>query len=156
MSTIRSFVSQFEKEPTTGPRPRMRKAKQLSAVDVALDDARRRAASGDWETAKGSTLVGLYALCHQMIYGVVPSELMQDSVFRIAAKLAAKQMHELFRDDPTEVAAFVRWAWEREKGRVAWAQSKSIDRNRMGWKAQFSRAMETDYRVSRTQRAQRR
>jgi hypothetical protein len=87
-----------------------------------------------------------------MIYGVVPSELLEQQSFRAAARAAAKAMHELFDDDATAVAAFVRWAWEVEKRKNTWAQSKSIDRRRLGWRVQFSRALETDYRIYLKQR----
>ena len=163
--TIKTFVESFGKggksdpgagnngEALTGPRPRTRRRRShLTPLEIVVDDASRRAASGDWAGAKGGTLVGLYALCHRMVYGVLPGELEQVGLFRQACKQAASLMHELFSDDASAVAAFVRWSWEREKRRNAWAQSKQIERNRLGWRAQFSRALETDYRVASKQR----
>jgi hypothetical protein len=145
-SSISKFCEAFAR-----PEPKLRKKRSqpLSALEVAIRDAKYRASSGEWESAKGATFVGLYAMCHQMVYGVVPSELTQPALFRSAARLAVKALHEQFDDDPGELAAFVRWCWEREKRRSTWAQSSGVDRNRLSWKWQFSRSMETDYRISR-------
>jgi hypothetical protein len=149
MTATAAFVAQFEKEK--GPRTRTR-AKALAPIEVAMDDAKRRAASGDWSAAKGSSFVGLYAICHHMIYGVVPDELFQAGVYKVAAKIAANALHDLFADDPDAMAAFVRWCWVREKRKHNWALGNGFDRNRLGWKWQFSRALLTDYRVSTSQK----
>jgi hypothetical protein len=142
---ITDFVNSFDKP--TGPRLRMKRAKPMTLVEIAIDDARRRAASGEWAGAKGAVLVGLYAMCHRMVYGIIPSELFEVPTFRAAAKMAAKAMHELFGDDPAEVAAFVKWSWQVEKRKNEWAQTKSVDRKHLGWRAQFCRSLETDYRI---------
>lgn len=149
MSAITDFVGRFDSaEQSKGPRLRVKKKRStLTPLEVALADARRRAVTGEWGGSKGRTFVGLHAMCHRMVYGVVPSELEQLSLFNAAAKMAAKAMHELFADDPEAFAAFVRWSWEVEKRKNTWAQSKSIDRRRLGWRAQFSRSLETDYRI---------
>lgn len=149
MRHITDFVNSFE--APKGPRLRVKRAKPMTPVEIAIDDARRRAASGEWAGSKGATLVGLYAMCHCMVYGVIPSELSEVPTFRAASRMAAKAMHELFGDDPAEVAAFIRWAWQVEKRKNTWAQSKAIDRKRMGWRAQFCRSMETDYRINQKQ-----
>lgn len=154
MSALTEFVKSVESAKAQAKQPRMRvkRSHTLTLVEVAIDDAKRRASSGEWEGAKGSTLVGLYAMCHRMVYGIIPSELEEPSTFRQAAKMAATTMHELFVDDPAEVAAFIRWSWEVEKRKNTWAQSKSIDRRRLGWRAQFSRALQTDYRIGQKQK----
>jgi hypothetical protein len=138
-------------EPGT-PRVRRGGRKQLLPVEVALDDARRRAGSGEWEGAKGSTLVGLYALCHQLIYGIVPEELRELPAFRGAAKQAAGFVHAHFGDDYGAAAAFVKWAWEREKKKHVWALKNGATRNRMSWRLQFSASLLTDWRVERQPR----
>ena len=150
MSQLKAFLD----DPTLAVRkpPGPRRAKALSPLEVAVDDASRRAESGDWEGAKGSSFIGLYALCHRMVYGILPCELQELGCFRAAAKQAALVAHTAFGDDPSEMAEFVRWAWEREKARAKWARSQHFDRNRMGWRMQFSRGLETDYRVAKAQR----
>lgn len=149
MTMLKGFLEGFDKpEPSAnGPKPRTRR-RHLTHLEIAVDDAKRRASSGDWDGAKGATLVGLYAMCHRMVYGVLPGELEQIGVFRAASKQALRCVHELFNDDACAVAAFVRWSWEREKRRDAWAREKMIERSRLGWRAQFSRGLETDYRVA--------
>ena len=155
MSSISDFVGRFDAPEPAGPRLRTKKKPQrttLTPLEVAIDDARRRAVSGEWGGSKGRTFVGLHAMCHRMVYGVVPSELEQLGTMNAASKLAAKAMHEMFGDDPEAFAAFVRWTWEVEKRKNTWAQSKSIDRRRLGWRMQFSRALECDYRIDLKQR----
>lgn len=149
--SISEFVARFEEEEKK-PRQRVRRSKALSPVEVAIDDASRRAKSGEWAGSKGKTFVGLYAMCHRLVYGVIPSEVQDVAGFSAASKNAARALHELFADDPHEMASFIRWAWEVEKRKNAWAQSKAIDRKRLGWRAQFSRALETDYRIYLKQR----
>lgn len=150
MSAIASFCEDFSK-PRGGPKIR-RRTKPLPAITVAMDDARRRAMTGDWTGSKGSTLVGLYAICHKMIYGVVPDELYHAATMRAASRLAASSLHVVFRDEASEAVAFIRWSWEREKRKNAWASQKGFDRSRLGWKFQFSRSLFTDYRVHRQTR----
>jgi hypothetical protein len=166
MSAISQFVNSFEPAPKqprlrvkakpTEPAPKRAKRVHLTSVEVAVDDASRRALSGEWEGAKGATFVGLYAMCHRMVYGVTPSELQLQSVFNVAAKTARKAMHELFNDDAAEFAAFIRWAWEAEKRKAAWAQQKAFDRRRLSWRYQFSRSLETDYRIDLKSKGRRR
>lgn len=148
MSATARFIESVQETKTR----QVLKPHQLSPVEVALDDAKRRARSGEWEDAKAATLVGLYALCHQMVYGVVPSELKQVGLFRAATRMAKRMMHEYFDDDPSQVVELIRWSWEREKRKNTWAQSHAIDRNRLSWKWQFAASMETDYRIARTQK----
>ena len=88
---IASFLAKVPPPPTPG-RPRVRRGgrRKLSPLDVAVDDAQRRSASGDWgEGTKGATLVGLYAFCHRLTYGIVPDELQEQRLFYAAAKRAA-------------------------------------------------------------------
>lgn len=146
MNATAFLLEQFE------DKPRGRRSKQLLPLDVAIRDARHRAATGEWDGTKGSTLVGLYAMCHEMIYGVVPEELKNLGLFRAAARNSARALHEVFADDIVKCIEFVRWTWEREKRKNAWAQSNGVDRNRMSWKWQFSAGMVTDYRVSLQQK----
>lgn len=129
-----------------------KRPKQLTQVDVAMRDAKRRAASGEWDGSKGSTFIGLYAMCHEMVYGVIPDELYSAGIFKAAARNAANAMHEMFEDDPVKVVVFMRWAWAREKRKHEWAQQQGFDRNRMSWKWQFARNLLTDYRISLTQK----
>jgi hypothetical protein len=140
MSDIAKFCDQFE-------RSKVKRSKALPQVDVAIDDAKRRALSGEWNDSKGATFVGLHAFCHKMVYGIVPDELYVPGLFRAAARGAAKALHEFFDDDPAELAAFVRWSWEREKRKNSWAQANGVDRSRLSWKWQFSRSLLTDYKI---------
>lgn len=149
--TIAAFCREFEK-PAKQAASVSRRAPTLAPIEVALDDAKRRAASGEWEGCKGSSFVGLYAMCHRMIYGVIPDELYAIGNFRIACKSAAKMLHDSFDDDVSTMAEFVRWSWMREKRKHDWALAKGFDRNRLSWKWQFSLGLLTDFRIARNQK----
>lgn len=142
-------------EDVKQPRTRTRRRLHLHPIEVAVDDAKRRATSGDWEGAKGSTFIGLHALCHRMVYGIIPEELYAEGVMRAAVRNAASALHQMFGDDGHEMADFVRWTWEREKRKSTWAQANGYDRNRLMWKWQFSRSLLTDYRIARSQKTRR-
>lgn len=144
-------TEQFVSRPARRSGPRGAKS-HLSPVQVAVHDANRRAISGEWDTAKGATFVGLYAMCHQMVYGVLPAELDPPGIFRQAAKAAAQAMHQMFDDDPYEVVKFLRWTWEREKRRNSYSQKSGHERSRLMWRWQFSRAVYTDYLVAKRSR----
>lgn len=146
-----SAITAFMEHAAT-PKSREKRAKPLTEVDVAIRDAKRRAASGEWAGSKGSTFIGLYAMCHEMVYGVIPDELYSAGMFRAAAKSAANALHELFDDEPVRVVLFIKWAWEREKRKNEWALRQGFDRNRLSWKWQFSPNMLTDWRISLTQK----
>lgn len=107
--------------------------------------AEARAKSGDWEGADSRTLLGLYAWCHRSVYGVEPIELRSIGEFRIAARAALRVLHSHFADDVAQCAIFIRWSWKREKERAAWAAREKKDRNRMGWRLQFSDRQVTDF-----------
>lgn len=147
MSAVAAFLDHVE-TIKRGPRRRVK----FSLIEAAMIDAKHRAKTGDWENAKPTAFIGLHALCHQMIYGVHPLELDQTGLFRAAARLAARAQHDLFGDDPTKMAEFVRWTWEREKRKNTWAQAKQVERNRLSWRWQFGRDLVTDYRIAMSQR----
>lgn len=124
----------------------VRERKKTSA-EIAEADARRRAQTGEWEDAKPSTLVGLYAVCHRMVYGVAPIEFEDNAEFASATRSASALLTSQFAGDAVAFAAFVRWAWKREQGRAKWAREQGRDLNRMVWRFVFSRSKVGDYRV---------
>lgn len=117
---------------------------------AALQSARRRAQSGEWATADGEALVGLYAVCHELVYGALPEELEEVALFRQASRTAAKLLRESFGGEVDGAVEFLKWVWEREQGRVRWAASQQppVQRGRLGWRLSFSAAFVTDYRVA--------
>lgn len=151
---IGAFVQKATPPEVQKGRSRVRRGgkRKLTPLEVAVDDASRRSTSGVWEDAKGATLVGLYAFAHKLTYGVLPDELQDARLFTVASKLAARMVHVHFGDDWSRSVDFIRWTWEREKGRDAWARAQGVDRNRMSWKLQFSASFVTDYRAAPTRR----
>lgn len=126
--------------------PGTKRGRTLPPVEVAINEAERRATAADWEDATGRAFVGLYALCHRLVYGVVPVDLDAANLAR-ASKLAASCLHKHFADDRAEFVEFVKWSWEREKGKEAWALRNGVTRGRLSAMAQFSGGLVTDYRV---------
>lgn len=121
-----------------------------NALDEALDDARGRARTGEWADARGPALVGLYALCHELVYGVEAAELRSAGEWSAAVRCAGRALAEHFGGDADLMADFVKWTWEREKGREAWARRTRANRPRLGWRLQFSPRVVTDWRVDVT------
>lgn len=121
----------------------------LLPVEEQLDNAERRARSGDWDSACGATMVGLYAFCHRLIYGIVPEELKEPGTFKVAARVAARFVRTHFDGDWSVAAEFLKWSWEREKGRHTWGLANGVQRSRLSWRLQFSATMVTDWKVGR-------
>jgi len=139
---LAAFLTHGTRRPKADQRGR-----KLSELEAAMIDAEKRSASGDWDGVGGATLVGLYAVCHRMVYGVPPADLAERASFARAAKIAAGCMHKHFADDRDAVVEFVRWSWVREEGREQWAARNGQTRNRLGFLLQFSPSLVTDYRV---------
>lgn len=139
---------------TTQP-PGTRRTASIGPLDGLLEDAEKRASSGDWEGASARSFVGLYALCHRLTYGVDASELEDRMTLQNATRAAARALHVHFADDKSEMVEFMKWVWERERGRDAWAAQQGKVRNRLGIRFAFSAHLVTDYRVDQHRRAQR-
>lgn len=128
------------------------RARAMPDIQAAMLAAEGRAKSGDWSGADARTMLGLYAWCHRSVYGVAPVELENVGEFKIASRAALRVLHDRFDDDPAQCAIFIRWSWKREKERAAWAAREKKDRNRMGWRLQFSDRQVTDFRVAASAR----
>jgi hypothetical protein len=124
-----------------------RKRTTVPDVHVAMHDAERRASDADWTHVTGRVFVGLYALCHRVVYRVVPTELENPQLYAQACRQAELCYRRNFRDDPDACVEYVKWAWTRERGRRDWALSKGIDRNRLRPRQLFSQAFVDDYHV---------
>ena len=123
------------------------RARPLEGLDAEILKAETRARSGEWADAKPAVFIGLYAICHRLVYGVLPLELKEQAEFRQASRSALTCLHAHFDDDCDAFATFVRWAWKREEGRAKYAKEQGWDRKRMGWRLLFSAHTVTDYRA---------
>lgn len=150
-SDVTGAAADFLDDPVASQRlPGMKRAAPLKDIEVAVREAERRARSGEWGDADARTLVGFYAWCHRSVYTVLPVELEGVGEFRIAARAALRVLHDRFDDDAARAAHFIKWSWKREKERADWCRANKRDRNRMGWRLQFSDRQVTDYRVATT------
>lgn len=128
----------------------MKRDRALTDFEVAVQGAENKARSGDWIVADGKVLVGLCAVCHKMVYGLLPLELeKQQREFRAATREASRILRVHFNNDIGAMVEFVKWVWQREKGRVEWAskQSPPRERTRLGWRLSLSDSFVTDYRA---------
>jgi len=155
MGSASQFVRRRRSDAAESRAHHGERAKKLRPIDSAMDDARRRSASGDWEGSTATTFVGLYAFCHDLTHGVVPEELAERGLFSAAVRVASAMLRDRFGGDADAMASFVVWSWEREKGREDYAQRVGNTRNRMSWRLQFSAAFFTDYLVDQKRTASR-
>lgn len=146
---VSDAASDFLEEPVAAARtPGLKRAGTMPDIAAAILAAEACARSGDWSRADGRTMLGLYAFCHRSVYGVPPLELESVGEFRIASRAALRVLHDRFDDDASSCAIFIRWSWKREKERAAWATRERKDRNRMGWRLQFSDRQVADFRIA--------
>lgn len=119
-------------------RKRSAKARLESAI-VATEPYR---ASGRWDGAGPTHLVGLYAWLHEGVYGVAAEELHDEKALVAALSAAKKLLAQLGID---EAVRFVAWTWMRERRSVM----RGKEGRRVTWQVQFAcRALLVDYRVA--------
>lgn len=105
---------------------------------------------GQWEPDRASHLVGLYAVLHQHVYGVLPLEL--EEQFLAACSSATALVKNDFAGDFAAAQAFIAWCWVREKRRAK-RRSEGDEINRPGWRLQFkSRVWLVDYQADQHRR----
>jgi hypothetical protein len=136
-------LAKFLHRPSKGGKSR---TLSESAWRKAKEDASRRMASGEWEGAQCRVFLASYALLHEEIYGVEPEELTPSERY-FALAIISRFLHYKFDDNPSLLAAFLRWTWVREKGRERWRRENNQPGRRIGWKAQFSGYLLTDYKL---------
>ncbi len=133
-------------EPSTAPSkkspPRSRNFDR--SFREACDYA-RKIVEGVWEAQTPAHLVGLYAVLHEHVFGVLPLELKQD--FQAAVSSAGKLCRDEFGGDVLATQRFVAWCWARVNKRRK-RSSPEDDTFRPGWRLQFkSRNWLTDYKA---------
>jgi hypothetical protein len=123
-----------------------------TALAQAMDEAREMLLSGNFAPMQPPQLVGLYAFCHEQVYGVVPADLLDGKNLLGARSAARKMIANEFAGDSARAAKFVCWVWARERERERWRRSQSGHQGgtgRIDWRSQFvRRALLTDFRLS--------
>lgn len=133
--------------PFLGVKPTRRKraGRQSAKLERAIDNVRDRRVGnpdGDWVGATPATLLGLYAILHEGVYGVFPDELADD--WMPAFSTARRFLEKTFGGDSLAAVACIKWSWQRERGQ--WKTRESDFR--IGWRYQFSQKLVTDYRTA--------
>jgi hypothetical protein len=126
-----------------------RRERGLTDLEKEMREAKLRAGTGNWEGVKGGTLIGLYALCHQAVYEVLPEELKEKATFTEASRRASIFLRRNFGGDVSQMVLFIKWCWAREKKREEYAKAKNFDRNRLTWQKQLMTYLITDYNLDR-------
>jgi hypothetical protein len=139
--------------------PRKPKGKKLTLTDSEWKDAKRRAhewmTKGDWTDAWPRDFVAAYALLHNQVYGVEPSELTPEVRYRICAVVQNFLKRE-FHDDKNLFAEFMRWTWDREEGREKWRRENQRSGGRIAWQTQFMpSSILSDWRIDHVRRGHR-
>ena len=133
-------------------KPRGGREKKVSKLEELIQEAERRSHEGDWEEATGRSFVGLYALCHRLVYKVDPAELEVRGNLMVAARMAGSRLHDDFGDDVSEMVEFIKWAWKRQEKKIEHAASRGGTANRLSPTILFSKEKITDYRVDHSSR----
>lgn len=135
----------LERAPVKSRARSSKPKRNASAYKSAVDQVRDRFVGnpqGDWKDLKPSTLLGLYAVLHEKVYGVLPDELADDWY---PASATAKKFLET-NQGRFDIPAFMRWVWQRERR----SREQNPEREfRVGWRYQFSQKLVTDYRVAK-------
>jgi len=120
-----------------------RRRSWTKAARAVVEEARERLEARRWDGAEPRVLVGLYAVLHESVYGVEPTEVLGDA-FPGACSAAGKLTREV--GDVARVVEFLRWTWSRERRREkARAPGEGF---RIGWRLQFcARSLLTDWKV---------
>lgn len=114
-----------------------------------IDEVRGRMKLADWRGMSAGRLVGLYWICHEMVYGVPPGELNNTTNWRNAMLAAGKMVTVHFDGDVYRAVEFMQWVWTREKGREEYRRKTEAPGFRITWKYQFTREnLITDWRAS--------
>lgn len=136
-------------EPAKPSRPRPVGRTTLTDLEAGIMAAKEYSRSQDWSDAKPRDIVGLYAMCHEAVYGVEPEELKQRAEMRAAVGMASRLLRNCFDDEIAELIDFMRWVWAKEKKKIDWMKEKNYPVvKRIGYRLQFSAGLVTDYRVA--------
>jgi hypothetical protein len=137
-------VAEFAKRPEKRKRsPRI----DNRAWQKASEEAKAMMIGGDWTGATPRHFVAAYEYMHERVYGVAPAELNAKERM-VSAGCAKTMLDKEFDGDATAMAAFLRWTWQREKGREEWRRANGRDGQRIGPRLQFHGGLLSDYRLA--------
>lgn len=139
-----------------GPASKRKKSGKItdSQFAKAVTEVNERKQSGDWKGLRSIHFVALYAIQHEIVYGVLPGDL--DASKKVhACGAVVRLLNKEFRDDTTDMVIFMRWAWSREREREEWRRKKGTDGGRLTWQYQFHGGLVTEYRIHLARTAKR-
>lgn len=99
----------------------------------------------DYSSLTHRSVVGLFIVLHQQVYGVEPEDLLEGHAMDGAMSAARRMVDEEFAGRLDCALEFVRWTWRREKKQFPGRLSDW----RISWRWQLaSRSLMTDYRIA--------
>lgn len=128
-------------------RPRRLGSISDKAFDKLRDEAVACMKSGEWGDACSRTMVALFAILHERVYGVACADL-SPSTRLVASFSAGRMLDREFSGDVAAMAMFLRWTWMREKEREVWRRSNGREGGTVSWRLQFNGRLLTDYRIA--------
>lgn len=106
-----------------------------------------RLESGEWEYTSPKEFAALYAILHERVYGVSPSEMNIPTERLPAISMAKRMLEKEFDNNAPMMAEFFKWVWSREswKFKKITSQGKVFE-YRITWRQQFNGKLLTDWR----------
>jgi hypothetical protein len=137
-------------------RPRKKKGPAPKLVARLEEEARGFAGRGEWAGAQPRHFVALFRVLHRLCYGVDCADLAGGVEFLGAASAAGKMIREQFGGSNDAFAAYLRWAWRRERETERWRRDNGQPGSVLTWRRVFVGAgCVTRYRIEQERRNQR-
>lgn len=129
-SEVRQKAAKVAKQKKRGPTP-------VQVREKLLEDCRERMRTKNWEGATASTLVALYFICHELVYGVPPLELTSGTHWKRATMMAGGLVKTQFGGDTTTAIRWMRWVWNRQQMRLQWSKQNNREGSRLTYNSLF-------------------
>ena len=125
-----------------------------SSWDRALATVREMAAKEDYAGARALHFVALHSILFEAVYGFESAEL-TPATRMAACGMASCLLKQVFGEDPSKFAAYLRWVWGREEEREKWRREKKVGGKMIGWRLVFGRSLLDEYALDVRRRGSR-
>ena len=109
-----------------------------------VEAARAMAAEDSWGEARPLHFVALHAVLFEAVYEFAPLDLTPQTRMTACGMVSALQK-QVFGDDPSKVASYLKWVWQREEEREAWRRKNGRGGKVVGWRLIFGRNLLNEY-----------
>jgi hypothetical protein len=147
-AAIAEICRKPEKKPVKRRGPKAETFAKLSEEAFELIGSKR------WSELTPRHLVAQWCKLHEHFYGVPVYQEVDGKAGLAAIAMAKTLVEREFRGDYEKACAFMRWTWQRERGREKWRREMGRSGGRIGWRLQFSSTLVTDYRLDLARRSE--